>query len=112
MLDGLVPGVRGDDVGGEEVGLLVEVLLLLRQHFPRGLEPVAPISLIDVVSRRGFLEAYERVDVLALGVVDAGDEARESTELKGPIGVGDLLSVSSDVVSPAEACRRLVARVA
>ena len=94
-LDGLVPGVRDEDVGGEEVGLLVEVLLLLCQHFPRGLEPPALHILIDVVSRRGFLEAYKRVDVLALGVIDAGDKARESTELKGPIGEGDLLAPSS-----------------
>ena len=50
--------------------------------------------------------------MLALGVVDAGDEARESAELKGPIGEGDLLGVPSDVVSSAEARRGLVARVA
>ena len=50
--------------------------------------------------------------MLALGVVDAGDEARESTELKGPIGEGDLLGVPSDVVSSTEARRGLVARVA
>ena len=46
--------------------------------------------------------------MLALGVVDAGDESRESTELKGPLGEG----VPSDVVPSAEACRGLVARIA
>ena len=50
--------------------------------------------------------------MLALGVVDAGDESRESAELKRPIGEGDLLGVPSDVVSSAEVCRRLVAWVA
>ena len=90
----------------------MEVLLLLRQHFPRGLEPVASRSLVDVVFRRCFLEAYKRIDMLALGVVDAGDEAREATELKGPIGEGDLLGVPSDVVSSTEARRGLVAWVA
>ena len=48
MLDGLVPGVRDDDVGGEEVGLLVVAPLELRHHFPLGLEPHAPRSLVDV----------------------------------------------------------------
>ena len=50
--------------------------------------------------------------MLALGVIDAGDKARESTELKGPIGEGDLLGVPSDVVSSTEARRGLVARIA
>ena len=88
------------------------VPLELRHHFPLGLEPHASRSLVDVVSGRGFLEAYERIDMLALGVVDAGDEAWETTELKGPIGEGDLLGVPSDVVSSTEARRGLVARIA
>ena len=50
MLDGLVLGVTDDDVGGEEVGLIVVVPLELRHHFPLGLEPPHTSRfLVDVV---------------------------------------------------------------
>lgn len=71
------------------------------------------IGRVDVVRRRSLLKAYQRVDMLALGVVDARNQPWESPRsLYGPIRVGDLLGVPRYIVSPTEAGRRLVAGVA
>ena len=43
------------------------------------------ISSVDVVCRRSLLKAYQCVDMLALGVVDASNQPWESPELIRPI---------------------------